>query len=330
MPADSVNEETARHAREGAGNVRAMSESLAGTVAVVTGATRGCGRAIAVELGRLGATVYATGRTTRSSSSPMKRAETIEETAELIDAAGGRGIAMRCDFTSAADVAALRARIETEAGGRLDILVDDVWGGDPFVDFEAAYWESDLDNALYVVHNALDTHLIALHRLLPLLVRRPGRLVIEVTDGDNDDYVGAGIPYFVAKCGVRAIGRALGAELAKLGCTGLTVTPGFLRSEAMLEHFGVTEETWRDAVGRTAPPDFAVSETPTYLGRAVAALVTDPDVSRFAGRTLASWTLMHEYGFTDIDGTQPDFGRWLAEVRQAGLDPATTDPGGFR
>ena len=260
----------------------------------------------------------------------MKRAETIEETAELIDAVGGRGIAVRCDFTSAADVAALRARIETEAGGRLDILVDDVCGGDPFVDFEASYWESDLDNALYVVHNALDTHLIALHGLLPLLVRLPGRLVIEVTDGDNEDYVGAGIPYFVAKCGVRAIGRALGAELAKLGCTGLTVTPGFLRSEAMLEHFGVTEETWRDAVGRTAPPDFAVSETPTYLGRAVAALATDPDVSRFAGRTLASWTLIHEYGFTDIDGTQPDFGRWLAEVRQVGLDPATTDPGGFR
>lgn len=307
-----------------------MGESLAGTVAVVTGATRGCGRAIAVELGRLGATVYATGRTTRAYSSPMQRAETIEETAELIDAAGGRGVAVRCDFMAAADVAALRARIETEAGGRLDILVDDVWGGDPFVDFEAAYWESDLDNALYVVHNAIDTHLIALHRLLPLVVRRPGRLVIEVTDGDNDDYAGAGIPYFVAKCGVRAIGRALGTELAKLGCTGLTVTPGFLRSEAMLDHFGVTEETWREAVGTTAPPDFAVSETPAYLGRAVAALATDPDVSRFAGRTVASWTLMHEYGFTDTDGTQPDFGRWLAEVRHAGLNPAATDPARYR
>ena len=260
----------------------------------------------------------------------MKRAETIEETAELIDAAGGRGIAVRCDFTSAPDVAALRERIETEAAGRLDILVDDVWGGNPFVDFEAAYWESDLDNALYVVHNAIDSHLIALHELLSLVVRKPGRLVIEVTDGDNDDYVRAGIPYFVAKCGVRAIGRALGAELAKCGCTGLTVTPGFLRSEAMLEYFGVTEQNWRDAVGSTAPSDFAVSETPAYLGRAVAALATDPGVSRFAGRTLASWTLMHEYGFTDIDGSQPDFGRWLTEVRQVGLDPGTTDPTSFR
>lgn len=297
---------------------------------VVTGATRGCGRAIAVELGRLGATVYATGRTTRTSSSPMKRAETIEETAELIDAAGGRGVAVRCDFMSTADVAALRARIETESGGRLDILVDDVWGGDPFVDTDAVYWESDLADALYAVHNAIDTHLIALHGLLPLVVSRPGGLVIEVTDGDNDEYVGAGIPYFVTKCSVRAIGRALGTELAKCGCTGMAVTPGFLRSEAMLEHFGVTEETWRDAVGTTAPPDFAVSETPAYLGRAVAALATDQDVSRFAARTVASWTLMHEYGFTDIDGSQPDFGRWLTEVRQADLDPATTDPSRFR
>ncbi len=307
-----------------------MGESLAGKVAVVTGATRGCGRAIAVELGRLGAAVYATGRTTRASASPMKRAETIEDTARLIDAAGGRGNAVRCDFTSAAEVDSLRARIEAETGGRIDILVDDVWGGDPFVDFESAYWESDLGNALYVVHNAVDTHLIALHRLLPLVVGRPGGLVIEVTDGDNDDYTGAGIPYFVAKCAVRAIGRALGAELAKHRCTGLAVTPGFLRSEAMLDHFGVTEETWRNAVGTAAPPDFAISETPTYLGRAVAALAADPDVSRFAGRTLASWTLMRHYGFTDIDGTQPDFGRWLTEVRHSGRDPATADPSQFR
>jgi NAD(P)-dependent dehydrogenase (short-subunit alcohol dehydrogenase family) len=306
--------------------VQIMDGSLAGKVAVVTGATRGCGRAIAVELGRLGATVYAAGRTTRDVSSPMRRPETIEETAELVTAAGGRGVAARCDFTSIPDVDALRARIEAERGGRLDILVDDVWGGDPFVDFESAYWESDLGNALSVVHNAIDTHLIALHRLLPLLVRASAGLVIEVTDGDNDEYVGAGIPYFLAKCGVRALGRALGAELAKVGCVGLTVTPGFLRSEAMLDHFGVTEETWRDAVGTSAPPEFAISETPAYLGRAVAALATDPEVSRFAGRTLASWTLMHEYDFTDIDGTQPDFGRWLAEAGDRG----GTDPSQYR
>lgn len=303
--------------------------TLAGKIAVVTGATRGCGRAIAVELGRAGATVYVTGRTTRSAASPMNRAETIEDTADLVDAAGGKGVAVRCDFTSVSDVDSLRAKIESESG-RIDVLVDDVWGGDPLADFESRYWESDLDNALGLVHNALDTHLVALHRLLPLVVKHEGGLVLEVTDGDNDDYVGAGIPYYLAKCGVRAIGRALGAELAKENCTGLAVTPGFLRSEMMLDHFGVTEETWRDAVGTSAPADFAISETPTYLGRGVAALAADEKVARFAGKTLASWTLMHEYGFTDADGSKPDFGRWMAEVRDTGIDPAAADPAEFR
>ncbi|WP_116100608.1 SDR family oxidoreductase [Amycolatopsis thermalba] len=296
---------------------------------LVTGATRGCGRAIAVELGRGGATVYVTGRTTRESASPMKRSETIEETAELVDAAGGRGVPVRCDFTSVADVDALRSRVEAEAGG-LDVLVDDVWGGDPFVDFERPYWESSLDDALTLVHNALDTHLIALHRLLPLVVRRPGGIVIEVTDGDDDEYVGAGIPYYLAKCGVPALGRALGAELAGKGCVGLSVTPGFLRSEAMLDLFGVTESNWRDAVAGAGGPDFAVSETPYYLARGVAALVADPEVARFAGKTLASWTLMHEYGVTDTDGTRPDWGRWYAEVHKAGKTPAEVDPAPYR
>ena len=302
---------------------------MTANTALVTGATRGCGRAIAVELGRGGATVYVTGRTTRKSASPMKRAETIEETAELVDAAGGRGVPVRCDFTSVADVDALRARVGEESGG-LDVLVDDVWGGDPFVDFEKPYWESSLDDALTLVHNALDTHLIALHRLLPLVMRRPGGVVIEVTDGDDEEYVGAGIPYYLAKCGVRALGRALGAELAAHGCVGLSVTPGFLRSEAMLDLFGVTEPDWRDAVAGACGPDFAISETPYYLARGVAALVRDPSASRFAGRTLASWTLMHEYGFTDVDGSRPDWGRWYAEVHKAGQDPAKVDPAPYR
>lgn len=297
-----------------------------GKVAVVAGATRGCGRAIAVELGRLGVTVFVTGRSTRSARSVMNRPETIEKTAELVEAAGGRAVVVRCDFTSVSDVDNLRDRI----GDRLDILVDDVWGGDIFLDFHHDYWESSLDDALHMVRNAVDTHLIALHRLLPLVIRRPGGLVVEVTDGENDDYVEAGIPYYVAKCSIRALGRALGAELTQHGCTGLAVTPGFLRSEAMLENFGVTEATWREAVGKTAPPAFAVSETPAYLARGVAALVTDRQVGRFAGQTLASWTLMRTYGFTDLDGTRPDFGRWISEVRDAGLDQATTDPAPFR
>jgi NAD(P)-dependent dehydrogenase (short-subunit alcohol dehydrogenase family) len=311
-------------------NIKIMTATLDQAVAVVTGATRGCGRAIAVELGRRGATVYVTGRTARGHASPMRRPETIEDTAGLVDVAGGHGIAVRCDFMSVADVDALREQIEAESGGRIDILVDDVWGGDPFVEFGKPYWESDLQTALTVVHNSIDTHLIALHRLLPLVITQPGGLVIEVTDGDTDGYTGTGLPYFLSKSGIRAIGRALGAELARYGCTGLAVTPGFLRSEAMLDHFGVTEQTWRDAVGTTAPPDFAVSETPGYLGRGVAALAADPHVSRFAGQTLASWTLMREYGFTDYDGSKPDFGRWLAEVHDADMSPATTDPDRFR
>jgi NAD(P)-dependent dehydrogenase (short-subunit alcohol dehydrogenase family) len=303
--------------------------TISGKVAVVTGATRGCGRAIAVELGRLGATVFVTGRTTRESASPVGRPETIEDTAALVDEAGGHGVPVRCDFTSVSDADDLRARIESEVDG-VDVLVDDMWGGDRLIEWNTDYWDADLGKALEMVRNAVDSHLIALHRLLPLVVRRPDRLVIEVTDGDNDEYVGPTIGYHVAKSSIRAIGRALGVELAKHGCTGMAVTPGFLRSESMLNAFQVTESTWRDAVGKTAPVDFAISETPYYLARAVAALSTDPKVSRFAGRTLASWTLMHEYGFTDVDGTCPDFGRWLTEVREAGLDPATTDPTPFR
>lgn len=303
--------------------------ALAGRVAVVTGATRGCGRAIAVELGRCGATVFAAGRTTREHASPMARPETIEGTAELVEQAGGRGIPVRCDFSDVADVDGLVARVEAESGGRVDVLVDDVWGGDPYVDFANAYWDSPLEDALTLVRGGLETHLIALHRLLPLVVRRPGGLVVEVTDAENDEYVGAGIPYYLVKCGVRAIGRALGAELASRDCTGLSVTPGFLRSEAMLELFGVTEENWRDAV-TDERPEFAVSETPAYLARGVAALATDPDVRRLAGRTLASWTLSSLYGITDVDGSRPDFGRCFREVFQAGLDSTAVDMSVFR
>lgn len=295
-------------------------------IAVVTGATRGCGRGIAVELGAIGMTVYVTGRTTRTTTSPMNRPETIEETAELVTAAGGRGIAVRCDFASIADVDALAARIAGDSG-RLDLLVDDVWGGDPFVQ-GGPYWKSDLEQALQVVRGGIETHLIALHRLLPLLLERPGGLVVEVTDGDTEAYPGVGIPYYLVKSGVRALGRALGPILREHEATGLAITPGFLRSEMMLEHFGVREDNWRDGVAKD--PHYAMSETPRYLGRAVAALAGDPQVSRFAGRTLTSWRLMHEYGFTDVDGSQPDWGRWFAEVVEPGADPGTVDAAAYR
>lgn len=302
-----------------------MSKPLEGKIAVVTGATRGCGRGIAVELGAAGATVYVTGRTTRETASPMKRTETIEETAELVTAAGGQGVAVRCDFTVVADVEALRDRVAADHG-RIDVLVDDVWGGDLFVEFNKPLWESDLRMALDVVHNGLDTHLIALHTLLPLVVAAKG-LVIEVTDGDEDVYhYGVGVPYHLVKSGVRAIARVLGKDLEPHGVVGMGVTPGFLRSEMMLEHFKVSEENWREA----EDPHYALSETPRYLGRAVAHLAADPDVGRYRGQTLASWTLMRHYGFSDVDGSRPDWGRWYDEVVVPGVDLTTVDAAAYR
>jgi NAD(P)-dependent dehydrogenase (short-subunit alcohol dehydrogenase family) len=292
-------------------------------VAVVTGATRGCGRGIAVELGALGATVYVTGRTTRDSASPMGRPETIEDTASLVTKAGGKGIPVRCDFTVPSDVDSLVARID-----RLDVLVDDVWGGDPFVDHENPFWESDLDAGVRVIRNGLESHLTALHRLLPLLVRQGSGLVVEVTDGEDEMYHGVSLPYYLVKSGIRRIAQALAVQLKPHGVTAVALTPGFIRSEAMLEGLGVTEETWRDAIAQD--PHFAMAESPHYVGRAVAALATDPEVSRWAGQSLSSWRLMREYGFKDLDGTQPDWGRWFEEVYLAGQDAAIADASQYR
>jgi NAD(P)-dependent dehydrogenase (short-subunit alcohol dehydrogenase family) len=299
-----------------------VDNSLAGKVAVVAGATRGAGRGIAVELGARGATVYACGRTTRETASPMKRSETIDETAELVTEAGGRGIAVRCDFTARADVDALRSRIESEAGGRLDVLVNDVWGGDPFVEWGKPFWEHDLDRSLTAWDNGIRSHLIALHRLTPLVVEAQG-LIVEITDGDRDDYYGS-LFYDVVKAGIRRLGRVLGEDLGKHGVTALALTPGFLRSEAMLEGFGVTEANWRDA----KDPHFGISETPHYVGRAVAALAADPDVKRWNSRSLSSWELAHEYDFTDIDGSRPDWGAFRSKV--LANDATDFDPEDYR
>jgi NAD(P)-dependent dehydrogenase (short-subunit alcohol dehydrogenase family) len=305
-----------------------MEAPLRERVAVVAGGTRGCGRAIAVQLGAAGATVFVAGRSTRAGRSPMNRPETIEETAELVDAAGGRGIAVRCDCTRAADAEALRDRIESEVDGRLDVLVDDVWGGDPFVEHGTPFWEQDLDTALRVHAEGIGSHLTTLHTLLPLLVRRGAGLVVEVTDGDDDTNHGTALPYYLVKSGLRRIAVALAAELRPRGVTALAVTPGFLRSEAMLENFGVTEDNWREGIA--VDPHYAMAESPHYLGRAVAALAADPGVARFAGQCLASWTLMREYGFTDLDGSRPDWGRWFDEVHLSGTDPTTADPSRYR
>jgi NAD(P)-dependent dehydrogenase (short-subunit alcohol dehydrogenase family) len=289
-------------------------------VAVVSGATRGCGRGIAVELGAIGATVYVAGRTTRASASPMGRPETIEETAELVTAAGGQGIPVRCDFTVEADVKALRDQLP-----RLDVLVNDVWGGDPFVEHDKPFWESDLDTSVRVLRNGVESHLVAVHTLAPLLVQQGSGLVVEITDGDDDTYHGVSLPYYLVKSAIRRTAQALGKQLAPHGVTALALTPGFIRSEAMLEGFGVTEETWRDAIAQD--PHFAMAESPRYVGRAVAALATDPKVERWQGQSLSSWSLMREYGFRDLDGTQPDWGRWYEEVILGG---ANADPAKYR
>lgn len=299
--------------------------TLQGTVALVTGASRGCGRGMAVEFGAAGATVYVTGRSTRGGRSPMDRPETIEETADRVTAAGGVGIPVRCDHTDVADVDALTRRIESEQDGRLDVLVDDVWGGDPLVQWSAPFWEHDIGRALGAVRNDVDSHLITANRLLPLLVARGRGLIIEITDGDTGYYMGC-LPYDLVKTTMRRLGHVLTEELRPHGVTALALTPGFLRSEAMLDNFGVTEENWRDATATDR--HFGISETPHYIGRAVVALAGDPDVARWAGRTTSTWELMRAYGFTDLDGSQPDCGRYFADAVFG--DHPEADPADYR
>ena len=287
-----------------------MSQVLENHVALVAGATRGAGRGIAVELGAAGATVYVTGRTTRTQRSPMNRPETIEDTAELVTAAGGQGIAVQVDHSDPEQVAGLVERIEREQDGRLDVLVNDVWGGDPLTAWSVPFWEHSLENGLALVRQAVETHIVTSHRVAPLMVRRGRGLVVELTDGVRDDYRGSFF-YDLAKASVIRLAKAQAAELAPHGVTALALTPGFLRSEAVLDHFGVTEDTWRDAIRQDR--HFAASETPRFVGRAVAALAADPDVERWAGQALSSWQLSREYDFSDVDGRRPDWGAHFDE-----------------
>jgi NAD(P)-dependent dehydrogenase (short-subunit alcohol dehydrogenase family) len=298
---------------------------LAGRVALVAGATRGAGRAIAVELARAGATVYATGRSTRSSRSEYNRPETIEETAELIAAAGGEGIALRVDHLESDQVAGLVERIDSDHG-RLDVLVNDIWGGEKLFDWNAKLWEHDLDNGLRLLRLAVETHLITSHHALPLLVRRPGGLVVEMTDGTADyNAVNYRVSAFydLAKASVLRLAWSQGHELAEFGATAVALTPGWMRSEMMLENRGVSEANWNEG----DPGHFGISETPTYTGRAVAALAADPDLARWNQASLSSGQLAQEYGFTDVDGSTPDAWRYLVEVQDPGKPP---DPAGYR
>jgi NAD(P)-dependent dehydrogenase (short-subunit alcohol dehydrogenase family) len=295
-------------------------------VVLVAGATRGAGRGIAVALGEVGATVYCTGRSRRGRRSEYDRAETIEETAELVSAAGGTGIAVAVDHLVPDQVEALVRRIDAEYG-QLDVLVNDVWGGERLFEWSSPVWEHDLANGLRILRLAVDTHLITSHFALPLLIRRPGGLVVEMTDGTRDynaaRYRNSAF-YDVAKNAVLRLAFVQAHELAPHGCTAVALTPGWLRSEMMLEAMGVTEATWRDAADRHFA---AISETPRYVGRAIAALAADPGRHRHNGRSLSSGGLARDYGFTDLDGSQPDCWRYLIEVQDRGL-PA--DPTGYR
>jgi NAD(P)-dependent dehydrogenase (short-subunit alcohol dehydrogenase family) len=283
-------------------------------IALVAGATRGAGRGIAVALGEAGATVYVTGRSTRERRSEIDRPETIEETAELVTAAGGNGIPVAVDHLDPAQVAALVERIDADHG-RLDVLVNDIWGAEHLFEWNAPLWEHDLDRGLRLLRLAIDTHLITGRHALPLLVRRPGGLVVEVTDGTADynaDHYRVSTFYDLAKTSVIRLAWALAQELRPHGGTAVALTPGWMRSELMLEHHGVSESNWRDATERT--PHFCISESPRYVGRAVAALAADPEVSRWNGQSLSSGGLAQEYGFTDVDGTRPDCWRYMVEV----------------
>ena len=300
-----------------------MDTPLTGRVALVAGATRGAGRGIAVQLGAAGATVYCTGRTTRAHASEMNRPETIEETAELVDAAGGRGIAVAVDHLEPDAVAALVARIDGEQGA-LHVLVNDIWGA-TVMEWDKTAWESTLDIGLATLHRAIDAHAITAHFALPLLIRTPGGLVVEVTDGTaayNATTYRVSFFYDLAKATNLRMAFALGHELAPHGATAVALTPGWLRSEAMLEAFGVTEANWLDATANV--PHFAISETPSFVGRAVVALASDPDVARWNGQSLSSGQLANVYGFTDLDGSRPDAWRYVPEVQDAGLPADTT------
>ncbi len=300
--------------------------ALRGRTALVAGATRGAGRGIAAALGEAGATVYCTGRSSRSGTlrSDYQRPETIEDTAELVNELGGVGIAIPVDHLDAEQVRRLAERLRAEHG-RLDVLVNDIWGAELLTGgpdgWNTPIWEHDLADGLRMLRLALDTHLITAHHLLPLLIERPGGLLVEVTDGTaeyNASRYRISAFYDLAKTSVIRLAFSLGHELGPHGATAVALTPGWLRSEMMLEHFGVTEQSWRDAVEpkRTAPADFLLSESPRYVGRAVAALAADPRRSRRNQRSLDSGRLAAEYGFTDLDGSQPDI--WPAISDQEG------------
>ena len=305
-------------------------DALRGHVAVVAGATRGAGRGIAAGLGEAGATVICTGRSSRvrDIASDYDRSETIEETAELVTSLGGNGIAVPMDHLLPNEVKTLAERLQKEFG-KIDILVNDIWGAEVLKggpsEWNTPIWKLDLEKGLRILRLAIDTHIITSKYLLPLLISRPGGLVVEVTDGTwkyNATHYRISVYYDLAKVAVNRLAFSQGHELASYGAAAVAITPGWLRSEMMLENFGVTEENWRDALDPAraesgqpvAPPDFALSETPRYVGRAIVSLALDPNRSRWNQQSVSSGELAKVYGFTDVDGTSPDIWQHMEDA----------------
>ena len=294
-------------------------QPLRDRVAVVAGATRGAGRGIARMLGAAGATVYCTGRSVRGRPATAGRPETIEETAEMVTAAGGRGIAVRTDHTVEDEVERLFARIRDEQN-RLDVLVNDIWGGDALTEWGSPFWKLSTAQGLKLLERAVHSHIITSRHAAPLMVERNAGLIVEVTDGDTFGYRG-NLFYDLAKNAVVRLAYAMAADLHAHRVTALAITPGFLRSEAVLDSLGVSEANWRDAVEKD--PYFAESETPCFVGRAIAALAADPDVAKKRGGLFSSWALAKEYGFTDLDGRRPDWSTFFARKVQETIERDT-------
>jgi NAD(P)-dependent dehydrogenase (short-subunit alcohol dehydrogenase family) len=282
-------------------------KALSGKVAVVAGSTRGVGRGIAVMLGEAGATVYCTGRSVRGNPSDLNRVETIEETAEMVTSHGGTGIPVRVDHTVESEVKALFERVKAEQQGKLDILVNDIWGGEHLFKWNTPFWEHSLADGMLMQDRGVRAHMITSYYGAPLMAAQKSGLIIEVTDGIGYGYR-VNLYYSLAKISAIHLAAAMSEELRPFHVTALAVTPGFLRTEQMLDHFGVKEENWRDAV--KIDPHYAESETPYFIGQGVAALAADPDIFNKSGRVLASWNLADEYGFTDIDGRNPHWGNY--------------------
>lgn len=288
---------------------------LEGQIAVVAGATRGAGRAIAAELAAAGATVYCTGRSVKGAPSDLNRPETIEGTAELIASQGGTGIPVRVDHTDEEQVKRLFEQVAEEQDGRLDILVNDIWGGEKLIDWSVPFWEHSLPDAFTVLNRAVRTHMLNSYYAAPLMVKRRSGLIVEVTDGMDYRYRG-NLYYSLAKVSAIHLAEGMAEDLRAKGVSAVAVTPGFLRSEEMLDYFGVTERNWQDAVasGKPHAEHFSESETPYLLAKGVAALAADPELSALSGKSLPSWELSKRYGYTDKDGRSPDWGAYARKM----------------